>query len=203
MCYGLSDSILDTAKTAAGSDPRHTTGTPAAGVAAEAATAAGTSPAADKSAGISAAFGLAQECRGSTAGLAKIWRSRSQVQRGAGHARGLRPKAPGGHCRPACPFSYHCGTKGPKLEVTIDTLHTNESIWHRYSYEANIAMTSRLESPSGRVCWQETTQGAGNNYGYSGSLQIYQQMLNSALDMATLNLAQLPGFREALCKCSG
>lgn len=93
--------------------------------------------------------------------------------------------------------------KGPKLEVTIDTLHTNESIWHRSSYEANIAMTSRLESPSGRVCWQEMTQGAGNNYGYSGSLQNYQQMLNSALDMATLNLAQLPGFREALCKCSG
>jgi len=92
--------------------------------------------------------------------------------------------------------------KGPQLLVSIDALHTTESIWHRSSYQATIAITGRLESPSGKACWQETSRGQAENYGYSGSNEDYQETLNSALDTATLNLAQLQGFRDGLCKCS-
>jgi hypothetical protein len=89
----------------------------------------------------------------------------------------------------------------PKLSVTLDSLHTTESIWHRSGYDASITLTGRLQSPSGKVCWNATVQGTGGNYGYSGSILNYQQTLNGALDAASVNLAQLQGFKEALCKC--
>ncbi len=90
---------------------------------------------------------------------------------------------------------------GPKLGVTLDSLHTTESIWHRSGYDARIVLTGRLQGRSGKVCWNATVQGTGGNYGYSGSIVNYQETLNSALDAASLNLAQLPGFRDALCQC--
>ena len=89
----------------------------------------------------------------------------------------------------------------PKLSVTLDSLHTTESIWHRSGYDASISLTGRLQSPSGKVCWNATVQGTGGNYGYSGSILDYQQTLNGALDAAGVNLAQLQGFKDALCKC--
>jgi hypothetical protein len=90
---------------------------------------------------------------------------------------------------------------GPKLSVALDSLHTNESIWHRSGYDARLALTARLQAPSGKVCWNATVQGTGGNYGYSGSIVNYQQTLNGALDDASVNLAQLQGFKDALCKC--
>jgi hypothetical protein len=89
----------------------------------------------------------------------------------------------------------------PKLSATLDSLHTTESIWHRSGYDASISLTGRLHSPSGKVCWNATVQGTGGNYGYSGSILDYQQTLNGALDAAGVNLAQLQGFKDALCKC--
>ena len=91
---------------------------------------------------------------------------------------------------------------GPKLAISLDSLHTTESIWHRSSYEASLALTASLQSPAGKVCWKQTVQGTGGNYGYAGSIQNYQQTLNAALDNATLNLAQSPGFKDALCQCA-
>jgi hypothetical protein len=91
---------------------------------------------------------------------------------------------------------------GPKLAVSLDTLHTTESIWHRSSYTANVVLTGSLVSPSGKVCWKQTVQGTGDNYGYAGSVQNYQQTLNAALDNASLNLAQSAGFKDALCHCA-
>jgi len=90
---------------------------------------------------------------------------------------------------------------GPKLGVTLDSLHTTESIWHRSGYDARLALTARLQAPSGKVCWNATVQGTGGNYGYSGSILNYQETLNGALDEASVNLAQLQGFKDALCKC--
>lgn len=90
---------------------------------------------------------------------------------------------------------------GPMLLISIDTLHTTESIWHRASYEAQIAMTGELRSPSGRICWQGTGAGKAGNYGYAGSVEDYQDTLNSALDAATLQMTQSQGFKEALCHC--
>jgi hypothetical protein len=94
------------------------------------------------------------------------------------------------------------GGKGPKLALSLDTLHTNESIWHRASYDATVALSGSLSSPSGKSCWKQTVQGQGGNYGYAGSIKNYQETLNSALDAATLRLTQSGGFKDALCSCA-
>ena len=91
--------------------------------------------------------------------------------------------------------------KGPSVRLAVDSLRTTESIWHRSSYEANIALTGQLQSASGKTCFKSTVQGTGGNYGYSGSVENYQQTLNQALDDATKHLAQQEGFRDALCSC--
>jgi hypothetical protein len=90
---------------------------------------------------------------------------------------------------------------GPRLQISLDSLNTTESIWHRASYAAGIALTARLQSPAGKVCWKTTVQGHGGNYGYAGSVLNYQETLNEALDDATLAMSNA-GFKDALCHCS-
>lgn len=94
------------------------------------------------------------------------------------------------------------GGAGPQLSVSLDSLETAENVWHRSSYRAGLALTVRLQSPTGKVCWQNTSQGKGGNYGYSGSTVNYQETVNEALDDAMQQMASLPGFKDALCHCS-
>lgn len=91
---------------------------------------------------------------------------------------------------------------GPKLAITLDSLHTTESIWHRSSYDASLALSASLQSPAGKVCWTQTVEGTAGNYGYAGSIPNYQQTLNAALDSASLKLLQSPGLKDALCHCA-
>lgn len=90
---------------------------------------------------------------------------------------------------------------GPKLLVSLESLHTVESAWHRSSYDARIALTGALQSPAGRSCWKESVDGTAGNYGYAGSVQNYQETLNGALDSASMHLAESQGFKAALCQC--
>ena len=90
---------------------------------------------------------------------------------------------------------------GPKLAVSIDTLHTTESIWHRASYGADVALSGQLLATSGQACWKGTGGGSSSDYGYAGSIEDYQETLNEALDRATLQMTQSQGFKEALCHC--
>jgi hypothetical protein len=91
---------------------------------------------------------------------------------------------------------------GPKLAISLDSLHTTETIWHRASYDASLALTASLQSPAGKICWKQTVEGTGGNYGYAGSIPDYQETLNAALDSASLKLVQSPGFKDALCQCA-
>lgn len=91
---------------------------------------------------------------------------------------------------------------GPQLDIALNGMHTSENVWHRSGYEAKIALDARLQSPSGKTCWEETVEGASSNYGYSGSIENYQETLNSALDAATLHLLDSPKFKDALCHCA-
>jgi len=43
--------------------------------------------------------------------------------------------------------------------------------------------------------------GKGGNYGYSGSIENYQETLNSALDDATQHILDSPLLDGALCQC--
>ena len=91
---------------------------------------------------------------------------------------------------------------GPTLLVSLDSLHTVESVWHRAGYDARIALTAQLQSPAGKTCWKESVEGTGGNYGYAGSMQNYRETLNWALDAASMHLAESQGFKTALCRCA-
>lgn len=48
---------------------------------------------------------------------------------------------------------------------------------------------------------QQTGSGKSVNYGYSGSIENYQETLSEALERAVVTMAQSPGFKDALCHC--
>ena len=95
----------------------------------------------------------------------------------------------------------HVQGNGPALAISLDSLRTSESIWHRASYDARIALSTRLQSPTGKVCWQDKFEGTSGDYGYAGNIETYQGTLNGALDAAAQRLVQSQGFRTALCHC--
>jgi hypothetical protein len=74
--------------------------------------------------------------------------------------------------------------------------------WHRSSYEGRIALVTRLQSPSGKSCWQDKFEGTSGDYGYAGNIATYQGTLSGALDAATLRMAESQGFQNALCHCA-
>ena len=92
---------------------------------------------------------------------------------------------------------------GPTLLVSLDSLHTVESVLRRASYDARVAITAQLQSASGRSCWKQPVEGTAGNYGYAGSVLDYQETTNAALDAASAHLTEAPGFRTALCHCAG
>jgi hypothetical protein len=90
---------------------------------------------------------------------------------------------------------------GPALSIAVDSVHTEESIWHRASFSAQVALTAQLHNAAGKVCWTQNSQGTGGTYGYAGSTDNYQVALNQALDNANLNLVAPTSFKDALCSC--
>jgi hypothetical protein len=95
----------------------------------------------------------------------------------------------------------HVQGAGPALLIALESLRSSESIWHRASYESRIAMSARLQTPAGQICWEERFEGTSGDYGYAGNIETYQGTLNGALDAASLRLAESQGFRNALCQC--
>jgi hypothetical protein len=92
---------------------------------------------------------------------------------------------------------------GAKLVIDLESLKTSENVWHRSGYEARILLGATLRSPSGKTCWQDSLEGKSGNYGYSGSIENYQETLNGALDAATLHMLESSSFTTALCRCAG
>ena len=91
---------------------------------------------------------------------------------------------------------------GPKLLIELHVLRTEEEIWHRSTYDAKMSVVARVQSRSGKICAEQSVEGKAGNYGYSGSIENYQETLNSALDDATQRLLDMPQFAEALCQCN-
>lgn len=95
------------------------------------------------------------------------------------------------------------GTAGaPILRVTVERIATTENVVHRSGYEAKVALAGELRSgKTEAACWQNRSEGASENYGYSGSAENYQETLNHALDRAAIRLLASPEIRDAVCKC--
>ena len=91
---------------------------------------------------------------------------------------------------------------GPELIMSLDSLRTSESILRRSSYEARIALSSRLQTSAGKSSWEGRIEGASGNYGYSASVVDYQETLNGALTAALLRMSESQEFRDALCHCA-
>jgi hypothetical protein len=64
-----------------------------------------------------------------------------------------------------------------------------------------IVLSAELVRKGGGVCWQDRTEGASENYGYSGATDNYQETLNHALDRAMIRLLGDPGFQKSICSC--
>ena len=94
------------------------------------------------------------------------------------------------------------GPTGPALVLEMQSLRTSEDIYHRSGYEAKIKVEASLQSPSGKSCWHAAMDGNGRNYGYAGSTENYQEMLNQALDDVSAQIVNSADFNTALCHCA-
>lgn len=92
-------------------------------------------------------------------------------------------------------------SKGPALRLTVRQIVTTENVARRSGYEGRIMMTAELRDRSGNRCWQDKTEGASENYGYSGTAENYQETLNHALDRAMIRLFNDPAFQKSVCSC--
>jgi hypothetical protein len=92
-------------------------------------------------------------------------------------------------------------TKGALLRLTVRQIVTTENVARRSGYEGRIVMTAELRDRGGNRCWQDKTEGASENYGYSGTAENYQETLNHALDRAMIRLFNDPGFQKSVCSC--
>ena len=90
---------------------------------------------------------------------------------------------------------------GPVLHLRIEQINTNENVLHRSGYEAHIFISAELRNGSS-TCWKDRVECSSENYGYSGSVQNYQETLNHALDRATARILSSPDFKKAVCSCS-
>ena len=88
----------------------------------------------------------------------------------------------------------------PLLRISVEQIRSNENVVHRSGYDARIVISAKL-SHGGNTCWSDRADGEAENYGYSGSIENYQETLNHALDRAIIRLTDMAGFRRALCAC--
>lgn len=89
----------------------------------------------------------------------------------------------------------------PVLRLSVRQISTSENVARRSGYEGRIVISAELARRSGAVCWQDRTEGASENYGYSGRVDNYQETLNHALDRAMIRLLGDSGFQRSICSC--
>jgi len=94
------------------------------------------------------------------------------------------------------------GNVGPTLVLELESLKTSENIYHRSGYEARITVATSLQSPMGKSCWHAALQSDAGNYGYVGSIEDYQEVLNRALDKISAQILGSADFSAALCHCA-
>jgi len=94
------------------------------------------------------------------------------------------------------------GSGAPVLRIRVERIRTFENVYRRSGYEARIHLSVELIAPEdgGTVCWRTQASGSAGNYGYSGSVENYQETLNHALDRALSSIFDSRGFRDAVCR---
>lgn len=94
-------------------------------------------------------------------------------------------------------------TGGPTLRVRVEQIHTIENVLHRSGYEGHLSLSAQLvPSRGGAACWKGTSDSQGENYGYPGSAENYNETLNHALDRGIIKLIGSSDFKAAACNCT-
>jgi uncharacterized lipoprotein YajG len=89
------------------------------------------------------------------------------------------------------------------LNLSVESIVTSENVLHRSGYEGRIVISAELSGSNGASCWKERLEGFSENYGYSGSVENYQETLNHALDRAMIRMLNSAEFKKAICSCGG
>src|SRR5438270_9595941 len=84
----------------------------------------------------------------------------------------------------------------PTVRISIDQINTSENVLHRAGYEGRLNVSAELIGAGGTACWKDRSDGFAENYGYAGSVENYQEMLNHALDRAMLRLLNSADFKK-------
>ena len=92
---------------------------------------------------------------------------------------------------------------GPTLHVRIEQIRTIENVLHRAGYEGHLGLSAQLvPARGGAACWKGSADSQGENYGYPGSAENYNETLNHALDRAIIKLIGASDFKTAACDCT-
>ena len=87
----------------------------------------------------------------------------------------------------------------PVLHISIDEISTRENVYFAGDYEAKVVISGELVGKNGKSCWKDRVQGAGENYGYAGRIDNYQETLNHALDRAVIEM--VISLHSDICDC--
>ena len=87
----------------------------------------------------------------------------------------------------------------PVLHISVDEVSTKENVYFAGGYEAHVVISGELVGKNGKSCWKDRVQGAGENYGYAGHIDNYQETLNHALDRAVIEM--VISLQSDICDC--
>ena len=87
----------------------------------------------------------------------------------------------------------------PVLHISVDEVTTKENVYFAGGYEAHVVISGELVGKNGKSCWKDHVQGAGENYGYAGHIDNYQETLNHALDRAVIEM--VISLQSDICDC--
>ena len=87
----------------------------------------------------------------------------------------------------------------PVLHISVEEVSTKENVYFAGGYEAKVVISGELLGKNGKSCWKDKVQGAGENYGYAGRVDNYQETLNHALDRAVIEM--VISLHSDICDC--
>jgi len=87
----------------------------------------------------------------------------------------------------------------PVLHISVDEISTKENVYFAGGYEAHVVISGELVGKNGKSCWKDQVKGSGENYGYAGRIDNYQETLNHALDRAVIEM--VISLQSDICEC--
>ena len=92
----------------------------------------------------------------------------------------------------------------PTLQVTVKSLEVHEKVASHGGYNSRLVVDVAVISATGAICFTNSYEGAGKNFGSDGSIINYQETMNRGLDKTVAAVLNTQQVRDALCgQCAG